>query len=117
MSGVELPGYRSKADGSCCDGLEVGRDGGFLQPSSLQTLSRATFGGPTPKEVMMNSVWKSLTFIVGESSLAWTVLFVVGFACILAFAFQATIDIIVAIIALGCITAVAEHVMHSRNHP
>jgi hypothetical protein len=66
---------------------------------------------------MMNSFWKSLTFIVGESSLAWTVLFVVGLACILAFAFQATAEIIIAIVVLGCVTAVAEHVMHSRNHP
>ena len=45
----------------------------------------------------MNSVWKSLTFIVGERSLAWTVLFVVGLACILAFAFQAIAEIIIAI--------------------
>jgi hypothetical protein len=66
---------------------------------------------------MMNSVWKSLTFIVGESSFAWTVLFVVGLACILAFAFQATAEIVIAIVALGCVSAIAEHVMHSRNHP
>ena len=65
----------------------------------------------------MNSFWKSLTFIVGESSFAWTVLFVVSFACVLAFVFQATVDVIVTIVVLGCVTAVAEHVMHSRNHP
>jgi dipeptide/tripeptide permease len=45
------------------------------------------------------------------------VLFVVSLACILAFVFQATAEIIIAIVALGCVTAVAEHVMHSRNHP
>jgi hypothetical protein len=65
----------------------------------------------------MNSFWRSLTSIIGESSFAWTVLFVVSFACILAFVFQATAEIIIAIVALGCVTAVAEHVMHSRNHP
>jgi hypothetical protein len=65
----------------------------------------------------MNSFWRSLTSIIGESSFARTVLFVVSFACILAFVFQATAEIIIAIVALGCVTAVAEHVMHSRNHP
>ena len=65
----------------------------------------------------MNSFWRSLTSIIGESSFAWTVLFVVSFARILAFVFQATAEIIIAIVALGCVTAVAEHVMHSRNHP
>ena len=65
----------------------------------------------------MNSFWKSLTSIIGESSFAWTVLFVVSLACVLAFVFQATVDIIVTIVVLGCVTAVAEHAMHSRNHP
>ena len=64
----------------------------------------------------MNGFWKGLTSIIGESSFAWTLLFVVSLACVLAFAFQATVDIIVTIVALGCVTAVAEHVMHSRNH-
>jgi hypothetical protein len=65
----------------------------------------------------MNSFWKSLTSIIGESSFAWTVLFVVSLACVLAFVFQATVDIIIAIVVLGCVTAVAEHVMHSPNNP
>lgn len=64
----------------------------------------------------MNSLWKSLTSIIGESSFAWTVLFVVSWACVLTVVFQATVDIIVTIVVLGCVTAVAEHVMHSRNH-
>ena len=42
----------------------------------------------------MNSFWKSLTSIIGESSFARTVLFVVSFTCVLAFVFQATVDII-----------------------
>jgi hypothetical protein len=65
----------------------------------------------------MTSSWKSLTSIIGESGFAWTVLFVVCLACVLAFVFQATFDIIVTIVVLGCVTAVAEHVMHSRNQP
>jgi hypothetical protein len=64
----------------------------------------------------MNSFWKSLTSIIGESSFAWTVLFVVSLARILAFVFQATAEIIIAIVALGCVTAVAEHVMHVNKH-
>jgi hypothetical protein len=65
----------------------------------------------------MNSPWRSLTSIIGASSFAWTVLFVVSLACVFAFVFQATVDIIVTIVVLGCVTAIAEHVMHSRNHP
>jgi hypothetical protein len=68
-------------------------------------------------ELTMNGFWKSLTSIIGADSFAWTVLFVVCFACVLAFVFQATVDIIIAIVVLGCVTAVAEHVMHSRNNP
>jgi hypothetical protein len=65
----------------------------------------------------MNGFWKSLTSIIGADRFARTVLFVVCFACVLAFVFQATIDIIIAIVVLGCVTAVVEHVMHSRNNP
>ena len=65
----------------------------------------------------MHSLWQSLTAVVGEVSFVWTVLFVVFFACVLAFVFEATIDIVVAIVTLGCLTAIAEHVMHHRNSP
>src|SRR5258708_2243881 len=41
-------------------------------------------------ELTMNGFWKSLTSIIGADSFAWTVLFVVCFACVLAFVFQAT---------------------------
>jgi hypothetical protein len=63
----------------------------------------------------MNGFWQNLIAIASQSSFVWTVLFVVCFACILAFILEATIDIVVAIVALGCVTAVAEHVMLSRN--
>ncbi len=63
----------------------------------------------------MNSFWESLTTIISEGSFTWTVLFVVGFACILAFAFDATIEIVFPIFTLGFLTAIAEHVMHNRR--
>jgi hypothetical protein len=63
----------------------------------------------------MNGIWRSTIAIASQSSFVSTVLFVVCFACVLAIVFEATIDIIIAIVMLGCVTAVAEHVMHSRN--
>lgn len=63
----------------------------------------------------MNDIWRSIIAIASQNSFVSTVLFVVCFACILAFVFEATVDIIVAIVTLGCVTAVAEHVMHFRN--
>jgi hypothetical protein len=65
----------------------------------------------------MNAFLRNITAVTNQNSFAWTVLFVVCFACILAFVFEAPIEIIFPIIALGFITAVAEHVMHDRNNP
>ena len=63
----------------------------------------------------MNGFWQGLTAVVGEVSFTWTVLFVVCFACVLAFVFEATADIIFPIFTLGFLTAIAEHVMRNRN--
>jgi hypothetical protein len=66
-------------------------------------------------EGAMNSFLHGLIAVLGQVSFAWTVLFVVCFACVLAVVLEATIDIVVSIIALGCLTAMAEHAMHDRN--
>jgi uncharacterized protein YqhQ len=64
----------------------------------------------------MNDFWRHIKAVTSENSFAWTMLFVVCFACILAFIFDATIDIVVPVLALGGLAAVAEHVMHARNN-
>jgi uncharacterized membrane protein YjjB (DUF3815 family) len=64
----------------------------------------------------MDSFWRKITAVTGENSFAWTMLFVVCFAYILAFIFEAPIDIVVPVIALGGLAAVAEHVMHARHN-
>ena len=64
----------------------------------------------------MDSFWRNFTDVMGENSFAWAVLFVVCFACILAFVFEATIEIVVIVVALGGLTAIAEFVMHARNN-
>jgi hypothetical protein len=63
----------------------------------------------------MSGFWQSLSAIIGEGSFAWTVLFVVSFACVLAFVFDATIDIVFPMFTLGFLTAIAEHVMRNRD--
>ena len=64
----------------------------------------------------MNDIWRSIIAIASQNSFVSTVLFVVCFACILAFVFEATIDIVIAVVTLGCVTAVAEHAMHPHNN-
>jgi hypothetical protein len=66
-------------------------------------------------EGALSSVWQDLIAVFGNVSFTWTVLFVVCFACILALVFEAPIEITFPIVALGCLTALAEHVMHNRN--
>jgi Na+/citrate or Na+/malate symporter len=67
------------------------------------------------REGAMSEIWRNIIAIASQNSFVSTVLFVVCLACIFAFVFEATIDIVVAIVILGCVTAVSEHVMHSRN--
>ena len=66
-------------------------------------------------EGALSNVWQDLTAAFGKLGFTWTVLFVVCFACFLAFVFDASIEITFPIVALGCLTALAEHVMRDRN--
>jgi hypothetical protein len=66
-------------------------------------------------EDALSHFWQDLTAVFAEISFTWTVLLVVCFACVLALVFEASIEITIPIIALGCLTAVAEHVMRDRN--
>ena len=63
----------------------------------------------------MSSVWQDLIAVFGKVSFTWTVLFVVCFACILALVLEASIEITFPIVALGCLSALAEHVMRDQN--
>jgi hypothetical protein len=58
---------------------------------------------------------QDLTAAFAEISFTWTVLLVVCFACVLALVFEASIEITLPIVALGCLTALAEHVMRDRD--
>lgn len=64
----------------------------------------------------MNGFWTHIKAVIGENSFAWAILFVVSFACVLAFVFEATIEIVVIVVALGGLTAIAEFVMHARDN-
>jgi hypothetical protein len=66
-------------------------------------------------EDALSHFWQDLTAVFAENSFTWTVLLVVCFACVLAFVFEASIEITLPIVALGCLTALAEHVMRDRN--
>jgi hypothetical protein len=66
-------------------------------------------------EDALSHFWQDLTTAFAEINFAWTVLLVVCFACVLALVFEASIEITLATVALGCLTAVAEHVMRDRN--
>ncbi len=66
-------------------------------------------------EGALRSVWQDLATLFGKVGFTWTVLFVVCFAYVLAFVFEASIEITFPIVALGCLTALAEHVMRDRN--
>jgi hypothetical protein len=63
----------------------------------------------------MNGFWQSLTVMFGEVSFSWRVLLVVCSACILALAFQASMDVIFPIFTIGFLAAIGEHVMSDRN--
>lgn len=63
----------------------------------------------------MSVFWKTLTLIINDDSFVLTVLFVVCFACVLAFVFGAASELIASVVMLGCLTATAEFVMHHRN--
>ena len=66
-------------------------------------------------EGALRSVWQDLVAVFGKVSFTWTVLFVVCFAYVFAFVFEASIEITFPIVALGCLTALAEHVTRDRN--
>jgi hypothetical protein len=66
-------------------------------------------------EGALSSFWQDLTAVFGKVNFTWTVLLVVCFACVLALVFEASIEITFPIVALGCLTALAEHVMRDRN--
>jgi hypothetical protein len=66
-------------------------------------------------EGALSSIWQELTAVFGNVSFTRTVLLVACFACVLALLFEASIEITFSIVALGCLTALAEHVMHDRN--
>lgn len=68
-------------------------------------------------EAAMQSFCQDMIALFSQTSFALTVLFVVAFACLLALVFEASIEIIFPIVALGGLTAVAEHVMHRRKNP
>jgi hypothetical protein len=92
----------------------LGRGGCFFKdppPSNLLdgNLRLGTMEGA------LSSFWQDLTAVFGKLSFTWTVLFVVCFACVLALVFDVSIEITFPIVALGCLTAVAEHVMRDRN--
>jgi hypothetical protein len=81
-------------------------------------LSKSTFlvtFGLIATEAEMHGFWQGVSALFGQTSFAWTVLFVVCFACFLSFVFEASIQITFPIIVLGGLTAIAEHVMHRRN--
>jgi hypothetical protein len=64
----------------------------------------------------MDGFWRNFTEVMSQNSFTWAILVVVCFACILAFVFEATIEIVVIVVALGGLTAVAEFMMHARNN-
>ncbi len=65
----------------------------------------------------MHSLWQGVIAIFAETSFAWTILFVVCFAYLLAFVFEAPIEIVFCTLALGGLTAMAEHIMHRQRKP
>jgi hypothetical protein len=66
-------------------------------------------------EGALSSLWQDLIAVFGKVSFTWMVLLVVAFACALALVFEASIEITFPIVVLGCLTALAEHVMRDRN--
>jgi hypothetical protein len=66
-------------------------------------------------EGALGNVWQDLAAVFVNVSFTWTVLFVVCFACVLGFVFEASVEITFPIVALGCLAALAEHVMRDRN--
>jgi hypothetical protein len=66
-------------------------------------------------EGALNNFWQDLSAVFAEISFTWTVLLVVCFACVLALVFEASIEITLPAVALGCLTALADHVMRDRD--
>jgi len=66
-------------------------------------------------EGALSNFWQVLTAVSAEIGFTWTVLLAVCFACILAVVFETSIEIILPVVALGCLTALAEYVMRDQN--
>jgi hypothetical protein len=66
-------------------------------------------------EGALSNFWQDLTALFADISFTRTVLLVVCFTCILALVFEATIEITLPTLALGCLTALAEYVMRDCN--
>jgi len=66
-------------------------------------------------EGALSSFWQDLIAAFGKVRFAWTVLSVVCFACVLTLVFEASIEITFPIVALGFLTALAEHVTNDRK--
>jgi hypothetical protein len=65
----------------------------------------------------MNGFWQRVSVAFGGVSFAWTMLFVICIASILAFVFDVSTDAIFPIFTLGFLAAIAEHVLRNRNNP
>jgi hypothetical protein len=63
----------------------------------------------------LSNFWHGLTAVFADIGFTWTVLLVVCFACVLALVFEASIEITLPTVALGCLTALAEYVMRDQN--
>jgi hypothetical protein len=114
--GMGLPDNRREADSSyCAKALEAWSWWVSLpRPSSFQKYPHRSLR-LIAMEAAMQSFWHGVIALFGQTSFALTVLFVVGFACLLALVFEASIEIIFTIVVLGGFTAITEQVMHSRN--
>jgi len=66
-------------------------------------------------EGAVSNLWQDLTAVFADISFTRTVLLVVCFGCILALVFEASIEITLPTVALGCLTALAEYVMRDQN--
>jgi hypothetical protein len=114
--GMGLPDNRRKADSSYC-AKALGAWSWWVSLLKALLLPILLFGNFRPKamEGALSNAWQDLAAVFGDASFTWTVLFVVCFACVLAFVFEASIEITFPIVALGCLTALTEHVMRDRN--
>jgi len=111
-----LPDNRRKADSSYC-AKALGAWSWWVAVSKTLLFPNLLYGNLRLRamEGALSNVWQDLTAVFGKVSFTGTVLSVVCFACVLALAFEASIEITFAIVALGCLTALVEHVMRDRN--